>query len=448
MKKRARLSDPRFLLFLALVPFAWAMPARAATWIVEHDPDQPEGRIGAAVAQAASGDTILIGPGLYYEHIEVAQTELTLIGRDGAGATVLDGSRPAAPEAGAILYYGTATSGRSLSLQGLTFQQGQGRRIGSSWNTRGGAIYWPGDLHARDCVFRDNRLLTTITTGGAIFVPGVHVLVEDCDFVGNVTHHGGGDVHSAFLSSLEIRRCRFESTEFGSGALLVGGPYDAIALIEDCNFRASGGHDFYTAFFDDVDVVLRGNHFEDVPPNGGGTQIGFGHVYPDGEATDILMEDNEFVGGPAPWVSYINIDQSAPTLTARGNTFHRVRFYSSVLRSLVLERNIFSVSPVDLWASRDIRLLCNAAWPESLEVGPTSIISENYGNLFVDPLLCDPENGDLTLRSNSPCAPNNSPAGCGLIGACEVGCEGVPVEVITWSRIKWWMLDKSNRFRR
>lgn len=35
----------------------------AATWPVSYDPVQPEDRVGAAAALAASGDTILVGPG-------------------------------------------------------------------------------------------------------------------------------------------------------------------------------------------------------------------------------------------------------------------------------------------------------------------------------------------------------------------------------------------------
>lgn len=39
-----------------------------------------------------------------------------------------------------------------------------------------------------------------------------------------------------------------------------------------------------------------------------------------------------------------------------------------------------------------------------------------------DPLFCSPPAGDFTLAQASPCAPPNSPAGCGLIGALGVGC--------------------------
>jgi len=49
------------------------------------------------------------------------------------------------------------------------------------------------------------------------------------------------------------------------------------------------------------------------------------------------------------------------------------------------------------------------------------------GNFSADPELCDPEGGDFGLLETSPCAPENSPSGCGLIGACGVGCESSEV---------------------
>jgi len=51
-------------------------------------------------------------------------------------------------------------------------------------------------------------------------------------------------------------------------------------------------------------------------------------------------------------------------------------------------------------------------------------IADQYGvngNICEDPLFCDPENGDFTIRGDSPCAPDYNPE-CGLIGAWPVGC--------------------------
>jgi hypothetical protein len=59
--------------------------------------------------------------------------------------------------------------------------------------------------------------------------------------------------------------------------------------------------------------------------------------------------------------------------------------------------------------------------------------SGNYGNLSADPLFCDATNNNFGLGANSPCAPDQSPAQCGLIGARPVVCGpiGVSSEVPT-----------------
>ncbi len=62
--------------------------------------------------------------------------------------------------------------------------------------------------------------------------------------------------------------------------------------------------------------------------------------------------------------------------------------------------------------------------------------SDGGGNLSADPMFCDAEAGDLTLRPESPCAPAHSPGDCGLIGAREVGCVDTPVEITSWGRVK------------
>ncbi len=63
---------------------------------------------------------------------------------------------------------------------------------------------------------------------------------------------------------------------------------------------------------------------------------------------------------------------------------------------------------------------CNNAWSIAGDSYAGDCVGGVNSNISVDPLFCDPENGDYTLSANSPCAPRNSP--CGLIGALGVGC--------------------------
>jgi hypothetical protein len=63
------------------------------------------------------------------------------------------------------------------------------------------------------------------------------------------------------------------------------------------------------------------------------------------------------------------------------------------------------------------------------------LLNGTNGNISEDPLFCDPENGDYTLQSGSPCLPGHHPDGeqCGVIGALAVGCpvSSVPGDIVS-----------------
>lgn len=80
-----------------------------------------------------------------------------------------------------------------------------------------------------------------------------------------------------------------------------------------------------------------------------------------------------------------------------------------------------------------VTLGCSAI-DRNLVAGALEAVQYGSGNLYGDPLFCDPiawedvptTGGDLTLYVTSPAA--NSPL-CGLIGALGVGCGGTPAEI-------------------
>lgn len=59
------------------------------------------------------------------------------------------------------------------------------------------------------------------------------------------------------------------------------------------------------------------------------------------------------------------------------------------------------------------------------------------GNFSADPGFCGDGMGDFTLKATSPCAPDLSPPGCGLVGALPVGCEDpTATSPVTWGVLK------------
>jgi hypothetical protein len=101
---------------------------------------------------------------------------------------------------------------------------------------------------------------------------------------------------------------------------------------------------------------------------------------------------------------------------------------------LVCSKNLFCHSPVSAYSFLGGDVACNDAWPDAISDVGGNLDFEN--NISADPLFCDDESGDLRLAFQSPCAEDNAPHGCGLIGALPAECDLTPVERISWGEIK------------
>jgi hypothetical protein len=66
---------------------------------------------------------------------------------------------------------------------------------------------------------------------------------------------------------------------------------------------------------------------------------------------------------------------------------------------------------------------CNDVWGNTQRNYPVGYDpTGTNGNISEDPLFCDLALDDFGLLPTSPCAPDHSPSGCGLVGALPVGC--------------------------
>ena len=96
--------------------------------------------------------------------------------------------------------------------------------------------------------------------------------------------------------------------------------------------------------------------------------------------------------------------------------------------NLIVHGNWDGLRCVDFGASS---VECNDVWGVGSSYnGECAGMLGSEGNFSEDPLFCEAAGGDYRLKAESPCAPANSPPGCGLIGALPVGCgvAGVPSE--------------------
>jgi hypothetical protein len=183
----------RILLLFALVfggllgeKATLAAPA-ATTWYVDADTGNDSNdclspgtaclTIGAAVGKAASGDTIQIADGTYYENLDI-NLDLTFIGA-GKELTFLDGS-----QAGRVF----VAASSSISLADLTVQNGS--VSGSGFAGKGAGIF-----NYNHLVLDNVRVINNSSQdgGAGIFTSG-RLVIQNSDIISNTTEGTGGGI--------------------------------------------------------------------------------------------------------------------------------------------------------------------------------------------------------------------------------------------------------------
>jgi hypothetical protein len=253
-----------------------AAPVRPGTWHVTADGAGDAPTLAAAVDSAVTGDTLLVGPGTYFDHGVVTDKGLLVRGTSGAAATVLDGGL-----SGRIL---TLIGHRAVTLEGLTFLRGWAG--GGETNSTGGAVAAYGTaLVVRDCVFRSNQCTST---GGAVFMSFLEapaapdppappaspsLLVTGCLFEDNRSGDDGGAVFSEDVAAV------FQGTTFRKNRGVAGGAVslgDGAHGVVGCTFEenaAVNGGGFHVAGEALVTVegtLFSGNRAENF---GGGMRV-------------------------------------------------------------------------------------------------------------------------------------------------------------------------------
>lgn len=261
-----------------------------------------------------------------------------------------------------------------------------------------------------DCVFMENGG----DQGGAIDFLDAYSLITGCDFSNNSVVYSGGAIHGQ-RCDLDVRECTFTgNTASNSGAINL--IYSCTLLAENCVFRGNWTfvlhasavtlHGFVTGTFNGCTFVGNGDPTQDR-----------GYVVASSKMSHMYMTGCTFWGN------------SANAVVACGELdgiFDNVIIaFSRHGRSL--EGDDVVLSCCDFYGNP------GGDWEGS--------IADQFGingNISKDPLFCDPENGDFTIRSDSPCAPFSPPnEECDLIGAWPVACfPPTATRATTWGRVK------------
>jgi hypothetical protein len=434
-----------FLVFQSLALATAVLHSEATTWMVAYDPLQTVDRIGSIVTLTAEGDTILVGPGTYYEHIRLPVWTLTLKSTEGNASTILDGSLPIPGREGSILYSLGPEVG-PLNLSGFTLRRGTGAAIPYSLNTGGGAIALEEDSSVRsvsivDCIFEENTSNREWSgDGGAIWLSNLDAIVVGCLFRNNSAQISGAHAY-LYGGHYTFTRCRFEiggSTCFQGKAIyaddvtdlklhectVLGGPDD---LLDSGAIYTNGNW-----------LELVGNSFLDVSARSATVVLAVSGFTASTHRVAILRE-NLFIGisdagpgrGPGLYMPVGRIE-------IEGNTFVDTPIETGLATGdpLRIAGNILKNSPLTLDYGPGGIIECNDIWPDSASTTVGCCGIEVGENISADPLFCDWRSGDFRLAELSPCAAGQAPAGCGQIGALGVGCTETPVKRVTWGRLK------------
>jgi predicted outer membrane repeat protein len=337
--------------------------------------------IVAAVAAASDGDTVLIGPGVYIEHVDTGSRWLAFIGTSGAEATVIDGG-------GTGRVFRLGRGGHLSGLSIINGYAGTGAGVLVTGTTDPGGT---GPFAMEDCLVSSN-----------------FVGVDDAG-------QGGGVSIGLRVESAVIRRSRFE---FNSSGDVGGGVYtQKETRFEDCIFIENTARNFGGAIWGAGTRANRCLFLRNTATYAAGAI--------DGSIFEI--------------VNCTFVDNRHLNFFSFGAAIHLRNGNGRIANCIIAgSRGSTNDSGVGIYcrSTVGVRIECNTFWDNG---GPDILLEDALcdttggGNLFLDPDFCNPDADDYTVSSASPCAGKGP---CGPIGAYGIGCEAIAIQPSTWSRIK------------
>jgi len=378
------------------------LPLRAplvAANVIHVPGDRPT--IQSGIDAASPGDTVLVACGVYHEHDIVMRSGITLESESGtpdcanidaqdqgrvmvcestdttatiAGFTLRRGSLPACNAGGGV--YCLHASPR---FRDCTFADNE--------ECNGGGVYC---LHASPhfsaCTFEDN---SASYKGGALYCSSSAPVFADCRFSGNTAADAGGAIYCGDASP-SLAECTFEDNWASSG----GAPFCSVvshpvawSCLVACNaaFHCGGG----IACESQSSLELTGCVFahNTVQRDGGALSSSAAWLHVDG---CTFWENSAGLAGAGLFLANGSVALVDRTIIAGAPDGEAVWCEGA--------GSAATASCCDVFGN------AGGNWVSCL-VGQCGL----DGNFEADALFCDPAAGDLSLHSNSPCAPGHAP---------------------------------------
>jgi parallel beta-helix repeat protein/predicted outer membrane repeat protein len=427
----------RSILFIVFALLAHSVLAQARTWQVTVDGSGDAPTVQAGIDSAGNGDIVLVGPGTYYENINLRGKALELRSSSGPQVTILDGSGGD----NAVVTCDSGESERTV-IAGLTITGGTGRIYAGGERLGGGIICQDSCARIRNNIIRENVALgcsDCISRGGALSFGGpdvCRVIVENNLFEANTARGNGG-------------------------AINIGGPcvIRGNIFLRNTTVNGDGG-----AIWDinswNNEVTIEGNSFigNQAADHGGAILVARSHA---GPASAVQITRNIFIGnsaltkdsgghGCAAGAIALNgagavVTSNTLAFNSGSSTFNDaaggICLYGTnadvLVENNILFRN-YQGAVRTFGPSYGIvrhNLIFDNGQNDILVGDDSSLILEE--NLFEDPLFCilnRDSRGELAWYSPALHSPY------GVIGAVDVGSCGpkiwVEVKPATWGRLK------------
>ncbi len=341
--------------------------------------------IGAALAQASSGDIILVACGTYYEHDLRVPSGVSLWSGtlQSACATIDAGGR------GRVLVCEAADS--TTAVVGFTLTGGRAEGPGGAVICRNAAV------KLANCTLSAN----TATEGGALAVVGaVGPTVESCLFENNQASNDGGAVSWRAAGRGGLRNCELRGNAALRGGAIFGDGCGGLRLVNVTCVGNEAGNAGGAAYISNAagsleDCVLAGNW--------GG--IGGGALVLAASSTRVVgctLGGNEAEPDGGVLLS----------LKAAATLDHCLVAYNSTASIAGQGPPWPSLLGCDLFGNR------GGDW-----AGPLASMQNQAGNFSLDPRFCGQSEGDYSLQESSPCLPGRAPHHADRpVGARSVGC--------------------------
>jgi predicted outer membrane repeat protein len=317
--------------------------------------------IQSALDIAQNGDSVFVAAGVYNEQIQITGNSVLLASTAGALVTTIN-----AEQEGTTIVINSSQLDESVEIRGFTVRGGFAPLDGDVFG--GGLRMIGGSATIRDNIFSDN---SAYLGGGAAFLGCSPHLINN-QFIANAAHMGGG------------------------------------------------------LYADDADLVLHGNVFTNnqAIESGYGGAISFEQCSAELEH-NTFYGNSAFLGGGISWRGLNDIGVATVSSSTFSN--NSADFGGAIY---LLHTDPLIVRCILAFSDIGGGVFCNMSTPEMEccllygNEGDDEICGSDIGgNIFEDPLFCDPFVGNLRIDVDSPCWDGE----CGIIGSQMLNCEGTSV---------------------